>query len=94
VNTHTRISEECPMAIHSVELWLKGLAAVGVSPISAAQMLGHSSTQTVPRYAQVLDQNRLGAMRKLEALRHSLILDRSNQESGQSAERRRRESVL
>jgi hypothetical protein len=27
LNTYTRISEECPMAIHSVELWLKGLAA-------------------------------------------------------------------
>jgi hypothetical protein len=66
VNTYTRISEECPLAIHSVELRLKGMAAVGVSPISVAQMLGHSSTQTVPRYAQVLDQNRLGAMRKLE----------------------------
>ena len=66
VNTYTRISEKCPMAIHSVELWLKGLAAAGVSPISVAQMLEHSSTQTVPRYAQVLHQNLLDAMRKLE----------------------------
>ena len=82
------------MAIHSVELRLKGFAAVGGFKDFVAPILGHSSTQTVPRYAQVLDQNRLGAMRKLEALRHSLILDRSNQESGQSAERRRRESVL
>jgi hypothetical protein len=70
------------MAIHSVELWLKGLAAVWVSPISVAQTLVHSSTQTVPRYAQVVDQNCLDAMRKLETLRHSLIFDRSNQESG------------
>ena len=29
VNTHMRISEECPMAIHRIELRLKGLAAVG-----------------------------------------------------------------
>jgi len=82
------------MAIHSVELRLKGFAAVGGFKDFVAPILGHSSTQTVPRYAQVLDQNRLGAMRKLEALRHSLILGRSNQEPGQSAERRRRESVL
>ena len=36
-------------------------------------MLGHSSTQIVPRYAQVLDQNRLDAMKKLEALKKSAI---------------------
>jgi integrase len=45
------------------------LTAAGVSPLTIAQMLGHSSTQIVPRYAQVLDQNRLDAMKKLEALR-------------------------
>jgi hypothetical protein len=28
-DTDTRISEECPMAIHCIELRLKGLAAVG-----------------------------------------------------------------
>jgi hypothetical protein len=34
-------------------------------------MLGHSSTQIVPRYAQVLDQNRIDAMKKLEELKRS-----------------------
>jgi integrase len=47
------------------------LTAAGVSPITIAQMLGHSSTQIVPRYAQVLDQNRLDAMKKLELLRQT-----------------------
>jgi len=46
-DTDTRISEECPMAIHRVELRLRGGAAV--------QMLGPSSTQAVPRCARVLD---------------------------------------
>jgi integrase len=45
------------------------LTAAGVAAITVAQMLGHSSTQIVPRYAQVLDQNRLDAMKKLEELR-------------------------
>jgi integrase len=45
------------------------LTAAGVSPLTIAQMLGHCSTQIVPRYAQVLDQNRFDAMKKLEALR-------------------------
>jgi integrase len=49
------------------------MTAAGVSPITVAQMLGHSSTQIVPRYAQVLDQNRFDAMKKLEALRQSSI---------------------
>jgi site-specific recombinase XerD len=30
------------------------MTAAGFSPITIAQMLGHSSTQIVPRYAQVL----------------------------------------
>jgi integrase len=45
------------------------LTSAGVSPLTIAQMIGHSSTQIVPRYAQVMDQNRLDAMKKLEALR-------------------------
>jgi integrase len=45
------------------------LTAAGVAALTVAQMLGHSSTQIVPRYAQVLDQNRVDAMKKLEALR-------------------------
>jgi integrase len=43
------------------------MTAAGVSPITIAQMLGHSSSQIVPRYAQVLDSNRLDAMKKLES---------------------------
>jgi site-specific recombinase XerD len=38
------------------------MTAAGVSPITIARMLGHGSTQIVPRYAQVLDQNVLDAM--------------------------------
>jgi integrase len=49
------------------------MTAAGVSPITIARMLGHSSTQIVPRYAQVLDQNVFDAMEKLEALRQSSI---------------------
>jgi hypothetical protein len=49
------------------------MTAAGVSPITVAQMLGHASTQIVPRYAQVLDQNRFDAMKKLESLRQSSI---------------------
>lgn len=52
------------------------LTAAGVSPLTIAQMLGHSSTQIVPRYAQVLDQNRLDAMKKLEALKQSAVQDK------------------
>jgi integrase len=47
------------------------MTAAGVSPVTIALMLGHSTTQIVPRYAQVVDQNRVDAMRKLEALRQS-----------------------
>jgi integrase len=49
------------------------MTAAGVSPVTIAQMLGHSSTQIVPRYAQVLDQNRLDAMKKLELFRKAMI---------------------
>jgi integrase len=47
------------------------MTAAGVAAITVAQMLGHSSSQIVPRYAQVLDENRVDAMRKLETLRQS-----------------------
>jgi integrase len=47
------------------------LTAAGVSELTIARMLGHSSTQIVPRYAQVMDQNRLDAMKKLEDLKKS-----------------------
>jgi hypothetical protein len=36
-------------------------------------MLGHATTQIVPRFAQVLDQNRLEAMKKLDAIRQESI---------------------
>ncbi len=49
------------------------MTGAGVSPLTIAQMLGHQSTQVVPRYAQVLDQNRFDAVKKLEALRQSSI---------------------
>jgi integrase len=49
------------------------LTSAGVSPLTIAQMLGHSSTQIVPRYAQVLDQNRLDAIKKLEELKKSAV---------------------
>jgi integrase len=41
------------------------LTTAGVSPLTIAQMLGHSSTQIVPRSAPVMDQNRIDAMKKL-----------------------------
>jgi integrase len=62
------------------------LTAAGVSPITVAQLLGHSSTQIVPRYAQVLDQNRLDAMKKLEFLRQSSSIQ-STPEVSESTER-------
>jgi integrase len=49
------------------------MTAAGVSPITIAQMLGHSSTRIVPRYAQVLDPNRLDAVKKMEAYRQDTI---------------------
>lgn len=62
------------------------MTAAGVSPITIARMLGHSSTQIVPRYAQVLDQNVFDAMEKLETLRQSSISNgkasHNNQERG------------
>lgn len=51
------------------------MTAAGISPLTIAQMLGHSSTQIVPRYTEVLDQNRFDAMKKLEALRQASISD-------------------
>jgi integrase len=62
------------------------LTTAGVSPLTIAQMLGHSSTQIVPRYAQVMDQNRLDAMKKLEGLRQTAI-------TSQTAESRADEAV-
>ena len=57
------------------------LTTARVSPLTIAQMLGHSSTQIVPRYAQVMDENRLDAMRKLEELRISSVKPQETTES-------------
>ena len=62
------------------------MTAAGVSPITIAQMLGHASTQIVPRYAQVLDQNRFDAMKKMETLRQSSISNETAPVADQSAE--------
>lgn len=60
---------------------VRSQAAAAVSPITIAKLLGHSSTQIVPRYAQVLDQNRRDVMKKLEALRRSSLSDVATAES-------------
>jgi integrase len=65
------------------------MTAAGVSSITIAQMLGHSSTQIVPRYAQVLDHNRLDAVRKMEAYRQQTIA--SGGEPGIDSPRRNRQ---
>jgi integrase len=57
------------------------LTAAGVSPLTIAHMLGHSSTQIVPRYAQVMDQNRLDAMKKLEEWKKAAITSQAAAES-------------
>jgi len=57
------------------------LTTAGVSPLTIAQMLGHSSTQIVPRYAQVMDQNRLDAIKKLEELKTAAIASQKAAES-------------
>jgi hypothetical protein len=40
-----------------------------------AQMLGHSSSQIVPRYAQVVDANKIEALKKLELSRQIAALE-------------------
>jgi integrase len=55
------------------------MTSAGVSPLTIAQMLGHSTSQIVPRYAQVLDSNRFDAVKKLDLLRKSAHSDESTQ---------------
>jgi integrase len=62
------------------------MTAAGVSTITIAQMLGHSSTQIVPRYAQVLDPNRFDAIKKLESLRQKSIVHGETSEVSRLAE--------
>lgn len=57
------------------------LTAAGVSPLTIARMLGHSSTQIVPRYAQVMDQNRLDAIKKLEEWKKAAVTSQETAES-------------
>lgn len=57
------------------------LTTAGVSPLTIAHMLGHSSTQIVPRYAQVMDENRLDAMKKLEALQQAAAVNQVAEEA-------------
>ncbi len=45
------------------------LSAAGASPITVAQMLGHSSTGIVMTYAKAIDEARRDAIRKLEEFR-------------------------
>jgi len=59
------------------------LTAAEGSPLTVASLLGYASTQIVPRYAQILDQNRLDAMKKLESLRQSST-DKDTQQSTQT----------
>jgi len=66
------------------------MTAAGVSPITIASLLGHSSSQIVPRYAQVLDQNRIDAMKKLESLRGSALSNGQALEVVKSAEQKER----
>jgi integrase len=47
------------------------LAAAGASPITVAQMLGHSSTGIVMTYAKSIDDARRDAIRKMEEFRLS-----------------------
>jgi integrase len=47
------------------------LTAAGASPITVAQMLGHSSTGIVETYAKAIDEFRREAIRKLENYRES-----------------------
>ena len=45
------------------------LTQAGVSPIFVAQIIGHSSTSILSRYARAIDEYRRDAIHKLENLR-------------------------
>jgi hypothetical protein len=45
----------------------------GTSPITLAQMMGHSSTGIIQTYAKVLDEYRRDAITKLEQYRGSKV---------------------
>lgn len=60
------------------------MTAAGVSSLTIASLLCHSSSQIVPRYAQVLDQNRLDAVKRLELVRQSAISQAATSEAANS----------
>ncbi len=47
----------------------------GTSPVTLAQMMGHSSTGIIQTYAKVLDEYRRDAVKKLERYRRSKVAD-------------------
>jgi hypothetical protein len=47
----------------------------GTSPLTLAQMMGHSSTGIIHTYAKVLDEYRRGAVQKLQQYRESKVVD-------------------
>jgi integrase len=49
------------------------LQEAGASPVTLAQILGHSSTGIIQTYAKVLDEFRRDAIKKLEAYRQSKV---------------------
>jgi integrase len=49
------------------------LQEAGASPVTLAQILGHSSTGIIQTYAKVLDEFRRDAIRKLEEYRQSKV---------------------
>jgi integrase len=50
------------------------LQEAGASPVTLAQILGHSSTGIIQTYAKVLDEFRRDAIKKLEQYRESKVL--------------------
>jgi integrase len=59
------------------------LSAAGASPLTVAQMLGHSSTGIVQTYAKVLDDTRRTAINGLERLREQSLQTVSSESQDQ-----------
>jgi integrase len=51
----------------------------GITPVTLAQMMGHSSTGIIQTYAKVLDEYRRSAIKKLDAYRQSKMADETMQ---------------
>jgi len=58
------------------------LNAAGVSPLTTAQMMGHSGTGILQTYAKAIDEFRQDAIRKLESFRSSLTWKQTAHPSG------------